>query len=173
MKNFKIIFYILIILLKTGNILCEESIFTVNNIQINKNAYKNKEELINIAFRKGFEKLNNKILLERDYKKTENISLRNIKNLVSHYRIIKNKDRNVQNFETVNLYFKRDKMYEFYSRNNIKYSDVSGKILTILPVLLLNDEIFIYDNNFFYNNWIENTKEKKMRILSTFSLLKI
>ena len=40
-------------------------------------------------------------------------------------------------------------MYEFYSRNNIKYSDVSGKILTILPVLLLNDEIFIYDNNFF------------------------
>ena len=68
MKNFKIIFYILIILLKTGNILCEESIFTVNNIQINKNAYKNKEELINIAFRKGFEKLNNKILLERDYK---------------------------------------------------------------------------------------------------------
>ena len=168
MKNFKIIFYILIILLKTGNILCEESIFTVNNIQINKNAYKNKEELINIAFRKGFEKLNNKILLERDYKKTENISLRNIKNLVSHYRIIKNKDRNVQNFETVNLYFKRDKMYEFYSRNNIKYSDVSGKILTILPVLLLNDEIFIYDNNFFYNNWIENTKKKKMRILSTF-----
>ena len=98
MKYFKIIFYILIILLKTGNILCEESIFTVNNIQINKNAYKNKEELINIAFRKGFEKLNNKILLERDYKKQENISLRNIKNLVSHYRIIKNKDRKCSKF---------------------------------------------------------------------------
>ena len=51
-------------------------------------------------------------------------------------------------------------MYNFYSQNNIKYSDVSGKILKILPVLLLNDEIFIYDNNFFYENWLDN-KEKK------------
>ena len=40
-------------------------------------------------------------------------------------------------------------MYNFYSQNNIKYSDVSGKILIILPVLQLNDEIFIYDNKFF------------------------
>ena len=38
---------------------------------------------------------------------------------------------------------------KFYSENNIKYSDVSGKTLKILPVLLLDDEIFIYDNNFF------------------------
>ena len=41
-------------------------------------------------------------------------------------------------------------MYDFYNQNNIKHSDVSGKILKILPVLLLNDEIFIYDNTFFY-----------------------
>ena len=43
-----------------------------------------------------------------------------------------------QNFELVNLYFKRDKMYNFYSKNNIKYSDVTGKIIKILPVLLLD-----------------------------------
>ena len=73
MKNIKFIFIILIILFKTGNVLCEESIFTVNNIEVNKNAFKNKEELINIAFKKGFEKLNNKILLEKDYKKIEKI----------------------------------------------------------------------------------------------------
>ena len=57
MKNLNIIIIILIILSKTGNVLCNESIFTVNNIQVDKNAYKNKEELINIAFRKGFENL--------------------------------------------------------------------------------------------------------------------
>ena len=65
MKNIKFILSILIILFKTGNVLCAESIFTVNNIQVNKNTFKNKEELINIAFKKGFEKLNNKILLEK------------------------------------------------------------------------------------------------------------
>ena len=51
-------------------------------------------------------------------------------------------------------------MYNFYSQNNIKYSDVSGKILKILPILLLKDEIFIYDNNYFYENWIDELKEK-------------
>ena len=172
MKNLKLILFILIILSKTGNVLSVESIFTVNNIQVNKNTYKNKEELINIAFKKGFQKLNSKILLEDDYIKIKNTSLRSIKNLVSHYQIVKNKDLNIQNFEVINIYFKRDKMYNFYSQNNIKYSDVSGKILKILPVLLLNDEVFIYDNNFFYENWLDN-KEKKAKTLSIFFPLKI
>ena len=52
-------------------------------------------------------------------------------------------------------------MNNFYNQNNIKYSDVSGKILKILPILLLKDEIFIYDNNYFYENWIDELKEKK------------
>ena len=160
MKNLKFIITILIILSKTGNVLSVESIFTVNNIQVNKNTFKNKEELINIAFKKGFKKLNSKILLEDDYIKIKNTSLGNIKNLVSHYQIVKNEDINIQNFELINLYFKRDKMYNFYSQNNIKYSDVSGKILKILPVLLLNDEVYIYDNNFFYDKWLDNEEEK-------------
>ncbi len=161
MKYLKFIIVILIILFKTGNNLYAESIFTVNNVQVNKNSFKNKEELINIAFRKGFEKLNNKILLEKDYLKTRNISLRIIKNLVSHYQIVKNDDENLKNFEIVNLYFKRDKMYNFYSKNNIKYSDVTGKILKILPVLIVEDETFIYDSNFFYENWLKTEKQNK------------
>ena len=163
MKNFKFILIILIILFQTGNVLSNESIFTVNNIQVNKNTFKNKEELINIAFKRGFEKLNRKILLEKDYLKTTKISLKNIKNLVSHYQIVKSIDSFSNNFETVNLYFKREKMYDFYSQNNIKYSDVSGKILKILPVLLLNDEIFIYDNNFFYDNWMNDLKDNESK----------
>ena len=150
MKYFNIITVILIILFKTGNNLYAESIFTVNNIEVNKDSFKNKEELINIAFKKGFEKLNSKILLDKDYTKTKKTSLRIIKNLVSHYQIVKNNNENTQNFELVNLYFKRDKMYNFYSKNNIKYSDVSGKIVKILPVLIVDDETFIYDKNFFF-----------------------
>jgi len=160
MKNLKLIPLILIILFKTGNVLSIESIFTVNNIEINKNTFKNKEELINIAFRKGFEKLNSKILLERDYIKTKNISLRNIKNLVSHYQIVRKDKNKTQEFELINLYFKRDKMYNFYNQNNIKYSDISGKTLNILPVLLIDNDVFIYDNNFFYDNWIAKIDDK-------------
>ncbi len=165
MKYFKFIFVILIILFKSGNNLYAESIFTVNNIQVNKNSFKNKEELINIAFREGFKKLNNKILLEKDYIKTKNVSLKIIKNLVSHYQIVKNDKENIENFELVNLYFKRDKMYNFYSKNNIKYSDVTGKILKILPILIVADEPFIYDKNFFYENWLISEKQNKNEII--------
>ena len=164
MKYFNIITVILIILFKTGNNLYAESIFTVNNIEVNKDSFKNKEELINIAFKKGFEKLNSKILLEKDFTQTKNTSLRVIKNLVSHYQIVKNNnEENAQNFESVNLYFKRDKMYNFYSKNNIKYSDVSGKIIKILPVLIVEDETFIYDKNFFYENWLTTEKQIKTK----------
>ena len=173
MKNINIIIIILIILSKTGNVLCNESIFTVNNIQVDKNIYKNKEELINIAFKKGFEKLNNKILLEKDYTKIKNTSLKDIKNLVSHYQIVKNKDIQKSNFELINLYFKRDNMYNFYSQNNIKYSDVTGKIIKIMPVLLKENQILIYDNNFFYENWLKNDDKKKNETLNIFFLLKI
>ena len=55
------------ILFKTGNVLSNESIFIVNNIKVDKISFKNKEELINTAFKKGFLKLNNKILLEEDF----------------------------------------------------------------------------------------------------------
>ena len=35
-------------------------------------------------------------------------------------------------------------MYNFYSKNNIKYSDVSGKIIKILPVLLIRKMKFLF-----------------------------
>ena len=52
-------------------------------------------------------------------------------------------------------------MYNFYSQNNIKYSDVTGKIIKIIPVLLKENQILIYDNNFFYENWLKNDDKKK------------
>ena len=50
MKNLKFIFTILIILFKTGNVLSVESIFTVNNIQVNKNTFKNKRRINQYSF---------------------------------------------------------------------------------------------------------------------------
>ena len=87
---------ILIILLKTGNVLSDEVIFNVNNIELNKEFSKNKEKLANEAFKKGFEKLTNRLLLEKDYKKIANTRLNEIKNLISYYQIaINNEDKNI------------------------------------------------------------------------------
>ena len=80
------------------------------------------KKINNIAFRKGFEKLNNKILLEKDYLKTRNISLRIIKNLVSHYQIVKNNDENLNGtlhiFDPSNTTFVKHFMARTLSQND-------------------------------------------------------
>ena len=161
MKIIKLLLLIIMILFKTGNVLSTESLFTVNNIKIDVNSYKNKDGLINLAFKKGFEKLNKRILLREDYQKVENTNIRRIKNLVSHYQIIKNDlNQNLQ-FISVNVFFKRDKMYEFYNEKNIKYSDISDKNLEILPILIKDNETLIYEKNYFYKNWNKKSQENK------------
>ena len=64
-------------------------------------------------------------------------------------------------------------MYNFYSRNNISYSDVGGKNIEILPILTIDDEIFIYDNNF-YSEWLndENNFDKVNKSIEYTLLLK-
>ena len=57
MKCYIFLFSIIIILLKTGNVLSNSNIFSVNNIKISKEFSKNKEKLTNIAFKSGFDEL--------------------------------------------------------------------------------------------------------------------
>ena len=57
MKLNKIIILILVIFIKTGNVLSANNIFNVNNVEINKEIYKNKEKIVDKAFEKAFEEL--------------------------------------------------------------------------------------------------------------------
>ena len=66
MKNLIFICCILIILFKTGNVLSDNNIFNVNNVEISKEIYKNKEKLVNKAFEKALpisKNVKNKILI--------------------------------------------------------------------------------------------------------------
>ena len=94
------------IFVQTGNVLSSDNIFTVNNIKINKSTFKNNQELINIAFKKGFIKLNKKILLKKDFEKVKNTDIQTIKNLISHYQIKKNSESDNIDITEVNIYFK-------------------------------------------------------------------
>ena len=87
MKNLVFISCILIILFKTGNVLSDNNIFNVNNIEISKETSKNKEKLINEAFKKAFDRLIKRLLLEEDYKRLSTTNLIQVKKLISHYQI--------------------------------------------------------------------------------------
>ena len=167
MKKYLFIFTILVILLETGNVLSSDNIFTVNNIKINRDTFKNEQELINIAFKKGFIKLNKKILLRNDFKKIEDTDLQTIKNLISYYQINKNNFDTGPDSTEINIYFKKDKIYNFFYKNNLKYSDVSGKNLKILPIIIEKNNLIIFENNYIYKNWIDLDQEES----SSFDLI--
>ena len=69
MKNLIYIFCIIIVLFQTGNVLSNSNLFSVNNIEIGSKKIKNKENLVNRAFKKGFNELTDRLLLKEDFKK--------------------------------------------------------------------------------------------------------
>ena len=156
MKYFIFISTIIILLLKTGNVLSNISIFNVDNIKVNNNSYKSKEELLNAAFKKGFKQLTDRILLKEDYLKLSNIQINEIKKLISFYQTI---DKSESKDVVVNINFDRNKINNFLYLKNISYADISESKLVIFPVLIDKDDFYLYNENYFYNNW--NVKKDK------------
>ena len=165
MKNFIFIGYILIILFKTGNVLSNTNIFNVNNIEIDKAISENKEKLVNQAFKKGFEELINRLLLEEDYKKISTTNLEQIKRLISYYQV-RNQEGEETNNISFNIYFDKDRIHNFFYQNNILYSDIINTDIIIFPLLISEKQYFIYSKNYFYENWNkENSKDLIQYIL--------
>ena len=155
MKSYKLILFILIVFLKTGNVLSNTNIFDVNNIEIENKGKSNNEELANQAIKKGFIELLNKILLQEDSKKLEDLKFLEIKELVTYYQVsstTKNSNTEKINY---NISFDKDKIHNLFYNRKISYSEIINKELFILPILRKNNQIFIYNQNFFYDNWNE------------------
>ena len=155
MKSYKLILFILIVFLKTGNVLSNTNIFDVNNIEIENKGKNNNEELANQAIKKGFIELLNKILLQEDSKKLEDLKFLEIKELVTYYQVsnvIKNSNTEKTNY---NISFDKNKIHNLFYNRKISYSEITNKELFILPILRKNNQIFIYNQNFFYDNWNE------------------
>tara|TARA_B100001059_G_scaffold31080_1_gene25180 strand:+ start:52 stop:1095 length:1044 start_codon:yes stop_codon:yes gene_type:complete len=155
MKSYKLIFIILIVFWETGNVLSNTNIFDVNNIEIEKKGKSNNNELANQAIEKGFKELLDKILLNEDSKKLKELKFFEIKELVTYYQVSNIITNN--NIEKINynISFDKDKVHNLFYNKKILYSEITNKELFILPILKKNNQIFIYNQNYFYDNWNE------------------
>ena len=154
MNLIKLIIIILIIFSKTGNVLSKDNIFNVNNIEVVKKGNLSNDALANIAIKRGFTDLIEKILLEEDKKKLTQLNLTEIKELVSYYQMISKKnDENYDNKLSFNIFFDRDKLHNLFFKKNILYSEIIDKEIYLLPIFKKNDQIYIYSQNFFYEKW--------------------
>jgi hypothetical protein len=153
MKFYKVIF-ILIVFFKTETLFSENNLFNVDNIQLEKNVKTTNKAISDLAIKKGFQKLITKILLKEDINKISDLNFSSIKQLVTYYQR-KNTLSSKNNIELVNfnISFDKDKIHDLFYKRGILYSEVSDKELYVLPILVKENEIFIFNNNYFYKNW--------------------
>ena len=147
MKLHKIIF-ILIVFFKTETLFSKNELFNVNNIELVKNNKISNEELADLAIKKGFSQLIERILLNEDRKKLSNLEFSSIKKLASYYQMTYGSTEN-NNEEVIkfNVAFDKDQLHNLFFDKGILYSEISEKELYVLPILIKDNEIFFFNKN--------------------------
>ena len=155
MKFYKIIL-ILILFLKTETLFSENNPFNVSNILLEKKETITNDELADKAIQKGFIQLTTRILLKEDVNKLSDLSFSSIKQLVAYYQISNITDeKNKEGLVNFSITFDKDKVHDLFYKRSILYSEFLNKELYILPVLIREDGIYVFNNNFFYKYWNE------------------
>ena len=155
MKSFKLITIILVIFLKTGNVLSESTLFNVNNIEISGKLSSNNQFFSDEAIKKGFDELINKVLLEKDKSKIKNLNPNEIKDLVLYYQISDSiEDRTINKvIKKFNIFFDKEKIHNLFYNLDISYSNIKQYEIFFLPIHKKNDKLYVYNQNYFYENW--------------------
>ena len=153
MNKIKLISIIIVFFLTTGNVFSKNNLFDVDNIIIFNKNNKNHAELLEDAFKKGFEKLIKKILLNEDIINVLKTDSSDIKKFVESYQIIEKSNPLNRKETIVNISFDRMKLNSFFYKKNISYADISKTKLIIYPLLIKNNKLFLFSNNYFYKNW--------------------
>ena len=155
MKFYKLII-ILIVFFKTETVFSENNLFSVNNIKLEKKDKITQKALADKAIKTGFNQLVEKILLENDSNKLLDLKFNSIKKLVSYYQVTELSDEgNINQLLNFSVTFDKEKMHNLFYEKGISYSEISDKELYILPLLIKDEQIFIFNNNFFYEKWNE------------------
>ena len=167
MKSINLTFIILVIFLKTGNVYSDNNLFYVNNIEIVVKPSFNNDEKAKLAIKKGFDELTKKLLLEEDSIKLKKLSYIEIRSLVSYYQVSGSTQSSEEKKSIVkyNIMFDKNKLHNLFYRLNISYSDISQYELYILPVFKKDEKIFIFNQNFFYENWNSKTENKLIEFI--------
>ena len=155
MNYYYLTFFILIIFLKTGNVLSNENAFNVNNVEISKKTNISNEVIANKAIQKGFKDLINRILLNEDKTKLLKLDFNQIKNLVSYYQIVEKKENEFEEKIFFNIFFDKEKIHDLFFQKGIYYSEISNKEFFLLPIFKKDGKIYVYNGNFFYEKWNE------------------
>ena len=63
--------------------------------------------------------------------------------------------------------FDKEKFMKIFNKFGILYSEIINKEIYLLPIISQNDQLYVYNKNFFYENWNNTFKNDVIRIYSS------
>ena len=133
----------------------EENVFIINNVEVEGEIDLNfsREKYINKAFLDSFQILASKILLAKDLNKISNIKLKKIKNLINSFQVLEERYQNDKYRAVFKIFYNDIKVKKLLGQENISFSQPKNISAVFFPILVLNDEIQDFNENFFYTQW--------------------
>ena len=83
-----------------------------------------------------------------------------INNLVSYYQIIETAEDRISNklIKKYNIFFDKEKVHNLFYNFEISYSDINQYEIYFLPIHKKNNQLYVYNQNYFYDKWNEIEK---------------
>ena len=96
-----------------------------------------------------------KILLSKDLSKIENLKVNEIKKLIGSFQITEETYKNNKYNGKYKVFYNDKKVKEFLGRKNISFSQPDNVTVIFFPILVVDNELKSFNENFFYNKWNE------------------
>jgi hypothetical protein len=167
MKNHKYLYIFFLILALSLSFFSTSKVkakaFFIDEIEIQEKLENdfNKEILINKGFKKAFYELMSKLVQSKDLIKVKNIKLNEIKSMIETFTIKEEKFINKTYNLNLGVSFNKKKVFNYLNNKKIFPSQIIEENFLFIPILLdqLNNDILVYSNNPFYNNWKAQNKK--------------
>ena len=142
--------------------------FKVSDIEISSPYELNfkKSRVIDKGFKISFSNLLSMITTSGDRNKIKKITIKEIKGMIDSFTISNEKFVNNEYFAKLETTFNKKKTLNFLEKKNIFPSvPIKNKVL-LIPVLVdtETDNIFLFNNNIFYENW--NNEKKNYQLIN-------
>ena len=159
-KFFIIFFFIVFLNLKVSiSGTSQDKIFEVKNISVSAestSSSKAKEIAILKAQEKGFKNLMNKMLLESEYEKIENIKIDKILEFVNAIEIQNEKTTSSKYIGNLTIIFSENKILRYLNNNDIKFTSLKSKPLLILPIYKFGGVTYLWEKKKYLEKRMDN-----------------
>ena len=161
---FFISFVLFIIIFSTTFL--QANIFKVSNIEISSSFELNfnKNRVIDKGFQISFLNLLNMITTSGNRNKIKTISIQELKGMIDSFTISDEKFVNNEYFAKLETTFNKKKIFNFLERKNVFPSMPRRNKVLLVPILVDTEEnnIYLFNNNIFYNKWNNNKKNYQL-----------